>query len=186
METMESPDSILEQVLGGNVEKYEEIIRAHQQDIYRVVAIAHFDWATARDIVQRTFVQAYLHLDSYKAGTNFGAWIKTIARNLVREELRKRACKQRHLQSYRDEVAVLFEEENQPDASVDRRLEALRHCRGKLPESYSQIVDLHYARSQGIDELAGATGKTSDAVKQMLWRARLMLRQCINKVMAQT
>lgn len=185
METTDNPDLMLSRVLSGDVEEYEEVIRAYQQDVYRVVAMARFDWATAKDLVQRTFVQAYLHLDTYKSGTNFPAWLKTIARNLVREELRRHACKQRHLQTYRDEVAISLEETGRADEVEERRIEALRHCRQKLPESYSEIVDLHYSQARQIDELAGATGKTPEAVKQMLWRARLMLRQCINKMMAQ-
>ena len=185
METTDNSDRIIEQVLSGDVEKYEQIILAHQQSIYRLVAIARFDWATAKDIVQKTFVQAYLHLDSYKLNTHFAAWLKAIARNLVREELRRRATKQRHLQAYRDEMAICFEETDRADAAEDRYVEALRHCMRKLPESYSKIVDLRYSQSKRIDELAGVMGRTSQAAKQMLWRARLMLRQCINKIMAQ-
>ncbi len=184
METTDNPDQVVEQVLNGDVQKYEQIILAQQQNIYKLVATARLDWATAKDIVQRTFVQAYLHLDSYKTSTNFAAWLKTIARNLVREELRRRACKQHHLQVYRDQVAICFEETGGADAAEERHIDALRHCLGKLPESYSKIVELHYSQSRGIEELAEATGKTAEAVKQMLWRARSMLRECINKTIA--
>lgn len=185
MAMTDSPDTVLGQVLSGQMEKYEEIVLAYQQDIYRVVAVARLDWATARDLVQRTFVQAYLHLDSYQRGTHFGAWLKTIARNLVREEIRRTSCKQRHLQIYRDEVERDLENEAQADPAADPRLEALRHCRQRLPESYAQIVELHYSKSLGIQELGEATGRTAEAAKQMLWRARLMLRDCIDKTMAQ-
>ena len=41
------------------------------------------------DIAQETFVVAYKKLTMFERGTNFGAWLRTIARNLVRNELRR-------------------------------------------------------------------------------------------------
>ena len=41
------------------------------------------------DIAQETFVIAYRKLTMFERGTNFGAWLRTIARNLVRNELRR-------------------------------------------------------------------------------------------------
>jgi RNA polymerase sigma-70 factor (ECF subfamily) len=53
--------------------------------VYRMIG----DKETAEDITQETFIRVYTHLESYQTG-NFSGWIYTIARNLSRNELKKR------------------------------------------------------------------------------------------------
>jgi RNA polymerase sigma factor (sigma-70 family) len=58
------------------------------------------DQSASEDLVQQTFVKAFMSLDNYQTGRDFGAWLRTIARNLLRNELRRRGREDKNLSRY--------------------------------------------------------------------------------------
>ena len=115
--------------------------RTHQDGVWRVVAWALRDAGATEDLVQQVFVNAYLKLDRFEAGRDLGAWLRGIARNLVREELRRRARENRRLEVYRQQ----FEARLSDDESAGRHEQALRdaleHCSQKLGGAARQALD---------------------------------------------
>src|SRR5689334_15538177 len=87
---LESNDATIQRVLAGEIDAFAEIIRAHQQVVWSVIAAMLVDVAETEELVQRTFVKAYQHLNQFRFGQPFQAWIKQIARNEVRQQLRAR------------------------------------------------------------------------------------------------
>jgi RNA polymerase sigma-70 factor, ECF subfamily len=186
MNEAEDIESAIGDVLSGNIERYELLIRLFQREVGRIVWAGRFDSSMAQDMTQRVFMKAYLGLNQYRRGTNFGAWIKGIARNAIREEFRRKKCLNRHLEIYRQEVERDFDMAEQGEDPQAKRIEALGHCRETLPEKYSHVVNLRYDKSLSMEAIAAAVQSSVDAVKQMLWRARLMLRKCVESRMAVT
>ena len=50
-------DTIVIRVLGGEIDAYEEIVRAFQQEVWKVVAAMLFNVEKTEDLVQQTFIQ---------------------------------------------------------------------------------------------------------------------------------
>src|SRR5438477_9435842 len=94
-------DRVVERVLKGEVEAYGEIVRRFQRDVWKIAAVALQERDATADLVQEIFVEAYFHLGRYQLGRDFGAWVRGVARNHVREGLRSRSRESRLLQSYR-------------------------------------------------------------------------------------
>ena len=84
-------DRLVEQVLAGQTEVYAEIVQQFQPEVWRIAARLLADWDATQELVQQAFVEAYVHLDQYRLGTDFGAWLRTITANLVRKEARTMA-----------------------------------------------------------------------------------------------
>lgn len=185
-EQMDAPatDRIINQVQSGDVDAYAEIIRAWQDDIWRITSFALHDMETTEDLVQQTFVNAFFKLDSFEKGKDFGAWIRTIARNIVREELRRRSRHARRIDTYRRRLAKRFENSESADRHDSKLREALAECREKLSPPSARALDLRYSQSKGFDDIAALLGRTVAATRQMLQRVRLALRQCIEERMA--
>ena len=80
-----SLDSVIQAVRQGRVEAYAAVVRRHQEEIWQIAAYSLRDASETEELVQRVFVQAYTRLGSYELGRDFGAWLRAIARNLVRE-----------------------------------------------------------------------------------------------------
>ena len=67
-----------------------------------------------------------------------------------------------------------------PAAAAPRR-EALQKCLELLSGRLAQVIQGHYFAGSKLAELADALAMTVNAVKQLLYRARLTLRNCIRE-----
>jgi RNA polymerase sigma-70 factor (ECF subfamily) len=77
----------------GDLQALEAIVQAYRAPLYRLALSILHDADEAEDSVQDAFVRAARALDRYQVGTNFKAWLYTIAVNTCRDYLRKRALR---------------------------------------------------------------------------------------------
>jgi RNA polymerase sigma-70 factor (ECF subfamily) len=181
----EDTDLLVRRVRSGEVECFAELIRRYEQPVWRVVAAMLQDFEQSRDVQQQVFVNAYLHLDQYQLGRDFELWIKAIARNCVRQELRKLARESSWLEAYRQRLESRWKQMAAAEHEDGRYLEALTHCRQELPERSARAVSWRYEQGKSFDEIASLLDTTRDAVEKLLSRVRSVLRECIERRLAQ-
>jgi RNA polymerase sigma-70 factor len=177
-------DRIIARVLKGEVDAFGGIVRLFERDAWKIASVALQDRDATAELVQEIFVEVYFHLDRFQRGRDFRAWIRGIARNHVREALRTRFRHSRLLDSYRERVV-----ERLADAAVSEKHETLiadaqRRCREELPKHSVQMLALRYEEDLSHQDIASRLGKSMEAVKQLLYRVHIVLRDCIQKRMA--
>jgi len=172
-------------VQGGNVESYEEIIRRYQQEVFGVVSRLLCERARAEELVQQVFVSAYFALSGFERGADFGPWIRTIARNAVREELRKLERYNRHLKTYYDMLQSRLSESPAGARHEHSLRESLARCLEHLTQRQAGAVALRYRENKSFQEIAAILGSTSGAIRNMLCHVRVSLRKCIEKEVSQ-
>ncbi len=177
-------DQIVLRVLGGEIDAYAELIRQHQGEVWRVVAAMLLDTQQTEDLVQRAFIQAYQQLHRFRPGHDFGPWIKEIARNTVRQEIRSRSRELRRLEQYHNQWLALAESER-GNARVDELSGALEKCTDGLPSSSASLIQLRYEEALDFAEIGRRIGRTVEATRQQLARIRIALRDCVEKRLAQ-
>ncbi|MBL8796460.1 MAG: sigma-70 family RNA polymerase sigma factor [Planctomycetia bacterium] len=189
----ESLEEVIERVLGGEHEAFAGIVRHYQREVWRVVAGTWKLWAGvsqgmsgAEDLVQQVFVDAFLHLDQYQPGTDFTAWIKTIARNRVRQQLRAWTRENRRLALYRQHLLDHLSDDTVAARREEAYREALTDCCRKLAPQAAAALDLRYRHALTLEEIAVRLGSTAEAVRKVLHRTQLLLKDCIETRLAQT
>ena len=173
-------DRIVAEVLAGDTRAFANLVRLYQQDVWRIAAALLRDRDATENLVQQVFVDAYFHLDQYAQATDFGAWIRTVARNRLRKELRTAGREDRRLATYRERLAERLRAEatgNRDDS--DAYVAALRGCRQLLPTRDAQLVKLRYEKGLSFEAIAEQQGQTPEAVQRMISRIRFRLRDCI-------
>ena len=178
-------DLLIRRIRCGETECFAELIRRFDQPVWRVVAAMLQDFDRSHEMLQQVFVTAYQHLDRFELGRDFEAWIKEIARNCVRQELRRLARQSTRLEAYR----IQLEQEWSDPAAVQaeaRYLEALAACREQLPERSAQAIAWRYEQGHSFDEIASRLTTTRDAAEKLLSRVRGLLRECIETRLAGT
>lgn len=87
----ESDYQLLDRYAAGDGAAFEELVRRHQKTIYDLAYRMLENHADAADLAQRTFVQAFLHHQSFKRESGFRTWLYQIGMNLCRNAIRDRA-----------------------------------------------------------------------------------------------
>jgi len=180
-------DRIVEEVLAGDTEAFAGLVRLFQESVWRIAAVMLRDRDAAENLVQQVFVDAYLHLDQYEPGTDFGAWIRTVARNRMRKELRTTARADRRLAAFRERLAErLRAEAGDHRDDSDAYVAALRGCRQQLPERDAAVLKMRYEAGMSFEAIAAKQGQSPEAVQRLISRIRFRLRDCIQNKLANT
>ncbi|MEO0446031.1 MAG: sigma-70 family RNA polymerase sigma factor [Verrucomicrobiota bacterium] len=132
----------------------------------------------AEDIVQEVFLTVTAKANDFEPGTNFKAWVLTIARFKALEQLRREHRSQKRLS---DEVIERLAEETDPiDPHRDAaRKRALRDCIAKLAAKPRTMIELQYRENLKPAAIARQLGWDTNAVYVALSRARADLRHCV-------
>ncbi len=124
----------------------------------------------ADDLVQETLLRAMLAIGSFRPGSNMGAWLTTILRNLYRSEQRKR---RREVEDPEGQhLASLVSPPRQEGCMA---LEEFRVALGKVPSIQREALILVGAFGYTYAEAGAACGTATGTVKSRVHRARTLL-----------
>ena len=149
--------------------------------------------ADTDEVVEETFVRIYHRRQDFAPGSNFSAWIFTIAANLCRHRLRWR---RRHpsesldapadATSDRSPAIVLPARGADPagTAEQEERIAALRVAVGQLPHEQRSAFLLHAYEALSYREIADILGCSERGVETLLYRARQTLRGKLTSLFA--
>jgi RNA polymerase sigma-70 factor (ECF subfamily) len=174
-------NEVIRRVLAGETALYGIIVRTFSPDVLRIVILMLADRVQTENIVQQTFVNAFEHLHEFRQGEDFGRWVRTIARNLVRDELRRSSRERGRMARYRSYLLSKFSSDDQGDRREQALAEALAACRGKLNPVAAQALRLRYEEELPFNEVAAALGRSAEATRQIVSRARMALRLCMQE-----
>lgn len=168
-----SDEAIIESVLDGDTELFAELLRRHEQRVYRVGLSWFKDHEDAQDLVQEVFVKAYTKLATFRGGSRFSTWLLRIAYNTATTgRARRRSYEEVDVESTRDprsgvEEAVLAKESSRE----------LREALGSLSPDQAVCVELCFFQDLPYSEISKITGFPVNTIKSHVFRAKRMLRE---------
>lgn len=172
----------MDRVKQGDMEALRELIEAHQGRVIGTVARMLGDDADAEDIAQQVFIRVWNSAARYEPSAKFTTWLFTITRNLVFNEVRRR---RRHptasLEREEDDRPFQAEDTNAKSPSavlLDTEMQtAIQTAIDSLPEVQRMAVILRRYQDVSYEEIATILKLSVPAVKSVLFRARIELRE---------
>lgn len=169
-----------------------EIVQEESAKVFRCISRLIEDPIEAESILQETFLQAMLKIESFRGDSKISTWLCSIGINLARAFLRKRKRLQpmseddfKLLQPKFDESGHHVNRYNDwnPSANLERKetVEAVRTAIARLPDKYQSVVILCDIQELGNSEVAEMLGITDGALRVRLHRARNALRQLLDE-----
>src|SRR5229473_3284669 len=144
--------------------------------------------AKAGDVMQDAFLKSYQNLDRFQGDSRFYTWLVRIAVNEALMKLRKRRSNQVSLDEPLTQAEdPVFREIEDWGPSPEQRFaqtelnEILTQVIGDLDPIFRVVFTLRDVEGISTDETAHILGISVAAVKSRLLRARLKLRQKLNK-----
>ncbi len=173
-------------VASGDRDAFASVVHRYHRRLYYYVIGKTADYGEAEDIVQKTFVTAFRRLAEYDPRQPLLAWLRGIALNHCRNELRA-ACRQarlreRLLEARRAELALGMLEE--PEARDERRVGALRKCVESLGEREQKALELRFVEEAPLPSIGEALSRSAEAARLLLFRVRQRLAACVKKRLA--
>ena len=161
-------------------EAFAAFVREHQASMRSFLRVIGVQADSVDDLAQETFMVAYRELDRFDNNEDFGKWLRGIARNLTRNELRKSARRSRIMNEELPQHLLAEAEVDQSEARFeDADLCALRDCLEQLPEKSRGLIAGRYQDEWKASFLADQFQMTAAAVRLALMRIRRQLKTCI-------
>lgn len=158
---------------------FAEFVRDHQGALRSFVRTLGVPMDSVDDLAQETFLVAFEELDRFDEDRDFGKWLRGIARNLVRNELRKTARRARIVHEELTEHLLAQSEEDASGNYEDVDFRHLRDCLESLPAKSRELVAKRYEEEWNAPYLADQFGMSANAVRLSLMRIRSQLKTCI-------
>jgi RNA polymerase sigma-70 factor (ECF subfamily) len=160
----------------GDHDAFERLYRDHVARVYSLaVRMAGAD--QAEDLVQEVFLRAWTKLDTFRGESHFGTWLYRLAVNHI---LRRRSTWSRREAKRVPWVGVLgglvAPRRRAPAEAID-----LERALERLPARARQVFVLYDVEGWTHEEVAAELGITVGTSKSQLHRARMLMREELNR-----
>lgn len=156
------------------------LVRSCHRSLRAFVASLLLDINDVDDVSQEVFLRALERLNKVDGVEALPAFLRGIARNVVRERRRKFA---REENAYSGLVEVQYatssETRNGLSLSDPETVAALRSCLKKLPDRSREMLSLRYDEELNSDQIGHQLSLNGAAVRAALRRARVALLKCL-------
>jgi RNA polymerase sigma-70 factor (ECF subfamily) len=182
-----SDESIIKQVLNGNINVFEELITRYQGYVLSIVA-KHSPAEKAEEIAQEVFIRAYKSLNKIKKAGSFKSWLSAIAvrscYDYWRKHYRSREILISELSSKQKDWfdRAISDRSEETWEKEDRQKEAkqvLDWLLTRLNAAERIVIELVYIEGFSIEETSKLLGWSSAKVKVRAFRARQKLQRLI-------
>jgi RNA polymerase sigma-70 factor, ECF subfamily len=177
-------------VLAGESHRFQDLVEPYTERLHRMALVIVRNEADADDVVQESFLKAFLNLRKFRFDARFGTWLTSIALNEAKAVVRaRRHIAYEPIDTYcnleesrfmeivcKQPLPAEFAEESEFRGLVARALKGLH-------PTYREIYDLREVEEFSTAMAAKRLGIPVPLAKTRLHRARKMLHQRLTIMM---
>ncbi|MBR0225906.1 MAG: sigma-70 family RNA polymerase sigma factor [Thermoguttaceae bacterium] len=172
---------------------FEQLMQRNQSRVAAFLLRLVGNQQLAEDLTQEVFMRVYQHRATYRQEARFTTWLYRVAHNVAYNALRAKSRRPEALFSgvskrYPGETTGLGFEESvmaQTNATPTRQIakvelqQIVRDAVEKLPPRQREAIVLSRFNGMSYQEIADVMNMTPQAVKSLLCRARLNLKEAL-------
>lgn len=176
---------VVRKIVAGEVALFEIIIRRHNAALYKIGRSYNYDHADTQDIMQDTYLNAYMYLAKFEYRSSFKTWIIKLMLN--------NCYKRQQKWSFKNVIPTEINEQSEPvfsnnyntdtnNAVMNKELNyVIEEALYRVPVDYRLVFTLREINGLNITETAESLNISEANVKVRLNRAKTMLRKEVEK-----
>ncbi|MCF8459372.1 MAG: sigma-70 family RNA polymerase sigma factor [Flavobacteriales bacterium] len=175
----------------GNTIGIEQLVKDHTAELVAYAATRVKNRTEAEDLVQDTFIAAFKSFDTYKGDSTPRTWLFSILRHKIMDYYRSYY---RSADQFTDTDGFFTEDGDWKQSAEPKEWETEEHlldnpefnttlldCRHKLSDNLFAVVQMKYYDQLDADAICKELEITPTNYWQLMHRAKLKLRDCVQK-----
>jgi RNA polymerase sigma-70 factor (ECF subfamily) len=186
-------EQLVERLKRRDEAAFNELVRAYEKRVFRLVLRMLGDRAEAEDVAQDVFITVFKSIDSFRGESKLSTWMFRVATNHCKNRIK---YLDRRARGKKGELDELSEHDALESASMsssatvarpDQQAEAnqieaiVRMAIAELDEDQRALVILRDVENMSYEEIQQITGLPEGTVKSRLHRARLQLAKAVQR-----
>lgn len=196
-----SDEALVAATLSGEREAYRTLVERYQGRMMRMALEILKNQEDAEDVVQESFVKAFLSLDKFKGESSFFTWLYRITHNMAVDLQRRQQRRGGQHFEYKEQISVsrdVVPGQNEAESEISPAVqnvegphEALvrKQTASRLDKAFAELSDEHRAvitlrEVDGLDyeEISHALGVPRGTVMSRLFYARKALQRALREI----
>jgi RNA polymerase sigma-70 factor (ECF subfamily) len=157
-------DQLVARAQKGELPAFEELVMKYQREVYGLACRMVSDAEEAKDLAQQAFLQAFVHIRTFRRDAQFRTWLFRIAINQCYNYLKSRKKFGDPVDS--DEMNLVGQDPS-PEAGLvmqdDRR--RLYEALERLPAKQRAVITLKIEQGLSYEEISQVLGGTAGAAR---------------------
>lgn len=175
---MKAEEELIREALDGKSSSFGELVERLQGRLFNAMFQVVGTHDEAEDIVQDSFVQAYVKLDTFQGNSQFFTWLYRIAFNNALSRQRRRR-KDLSIEQSREITGTDPEDGHEPPDEPllrEERISSVHVALSRLSEEHRAILVLREMEDLAYEEIAEILSINIGTVRSRLSRARNQLK----------
>jgi len=195
MEMIKPADTVTEldlinRIRKGERELFEILIRRNNPYLYKLGMTYGYKHEDVQDLMQETWIAAYLNLEKFEGRSSFKTWVTRIMLNQCYQKSRKPSFRKERTNEIlnNEKTTPMFESDRSTDTYSSVLNNELSNIIGNaltsIPMEYRMVFSLRELNGMSTTETAEVLDISETNVKVRLSRAKQMLREKVEKMYA--
>lgn len=173
----ETDEELVIIVRSKDKEVYKKIVQRYQDKIFRYVAYLIGNKQEAVDIVQETFIKAFINLNGFDIKKKFSAWIYRIAHNEAVNFFKKTKKEV----SLKNEMNLFSSSDTEKIIDNELIRKSVDRCLKEIPVIYSEPLILYFLEEKSYEEISDILRIPMGTVATRINRAKVIMKKICEK-----
>lgn len=180
-------DELIRQALQGRSEAYGRLVERYQDRLYNAMLNVIGSPDEAEDVVQDSFVQAYIKLNTFQGNSRFFTWLYRIAFNNALSRRRRRRADTSIELNRETSGGEPEDRQESPDEPLLRneRIAMVKAAMQRLSDEHRHILILREMEDMAYEDIAEVLDINIGTVRSRLSRARNQLHEFLKGMMGE-
>lgn len=172
-----SDEEIVEKTRSLDQDFFAVIMERYQNKLLRYASNLIKDEDKATDVVQTSFIKAFINLKGFDVKKNFSSWIYRIVHN----EAMNIVIKHQKEIILPDDIDFESEEYTEKDFEQRETVIRVKKCLGKIPLLYSEPLTLYYIDEKTYKEISDILRIPMGTVATRISQAKILMEKICQK-----